>query len=94
MTPRWLRLQRRANAPHIELLRIQPGDTIIAKVDRAIPAQAADEIRKRLEYKFPGHDALVLSDGVTLTAARHSGDPFQSMRVCRAQHGQIERPQL
>jgi hypothetical protein len=55
--------------PEVKVLRLQPGDVLVAKVDPDTRPEALEQLRKRLELEFPGQKILVCS-GVELEVAR------------------------
>jgi hypothetical protein len=55
--------------PEVKVLRLQPGDCIIARFDVRISVEDAVEVKWRLEERFSGHDVLVCS-GFQLEVAR------------------------
>jgi hypothetical protein len=57
------------SAESVRVLRLQPGDVLIAKVDPATKQDALEQLRKRLELEFPGQKILVCL-GVELEVAR------------------------
>lgn len=70
MRPRWLRTRK--PAVHVDVLRIQPGDTLIASTPANLTREAAAHFARQLERYFPGHNAVVLDGGWTLGVARHA----------------------
>jgi hypothetical protein len=57
--------------PEVKVLRLQPGDHIIARFNADISAGLAVEVKRRLEERFPGHDVLVCY-GFELEVAREA----------------------
>lgn len=54
----------------VEVLRLQPGDTLVLRIHTdVIPAQL-DEWRAILKAKFPGHEVIILGGGASLSVAR------------------------
>jgi hypothetical protein len=53
----------------IELLRLEPGDIVVATVEANCTNQQADRIREVLEAKFTDHHVLIVSS-LTLSVAR------------------------
>lgn len=58
-----------ANVREVRLLRLLPGDIIVAKVDENIRPQEAERARERLMRAFPDHEVLVLA-GADLEVVR------------------------
>jgi hypothetical protein len=58
-------------AEHVEVLRIQPGDTVLVHVPRPITLQDADRIkevvRSQITIDVP---VMVLGEGITVSIAR------------------------
>lgn len=55
----------------VRVLRLQPGDILVARVAEEATPDAIEGIRKRLEAMFPDHKTLVCL-GITLEVARQS----------------------
>lgn len=58
-----------AEVEQVRVLRLQPGDIIVARVHEAIPMAQAKTTVDRLKEIFKGHEVLVCS-GFTLEVAR------------------------
>lgn len=54
----------------VKVLRIQPGDVLIARVPGPITTVVAEHLRDQVAREFPGHKCLVLSEGLELDVAR------------------------
>lgn len=67
-----MRLRRR-RLPVIEVLRLQPGDTLIVHVDRDITRAEADQLVTKIKQKVPGYDVLALARPLTLGVVRQPG---------------------
>lgn len=57
----------------IELLRLEPGDVVVATAEASCTNEQAARIREVLEAKFPNHDVLVVA-GLALAVARVDSD--------------------
>jgi hypothetical protein len=51
----------------IESLHLEPGDTVVATVEGRLTSAQGKAMRDALLEKFPGHDAIVVSDGTTIS---------------------------
>lgn len=60
-----------AELAEIKVLRLQPGDVIIARFDVDVSEDSAIEVKQKLEEEFPGHEVLVCC-GFELEVARKS----------------------
>lgn len=61
---------------HVQVLRLEPGDTLVLKTPRALTADQADRIRQQLEARFPGYPALVISGDMDLSVIeQQAADP-------------------
>jgi len=58
------------NLTSVEVMRLEPGDVIVASVDSRIDSESAARITDTLRTKFPDHDVLVLSRGVKISLTR------------------------
>lgn len=66
--------ERRKQLPEVRVLRLQPGDIIVAKLHDEATLAHAEEIRGQLQEKFPDYEVLMLA-GLDLEVARpHSFD--------------------
>lgn len=50
----------------VNVLRVQPGDTLILSAPEAISAETAARIKTFVEREFLGIRALILSDGLSI----------------------------
>jgi L-lysine 2,3-aminomutase len=56
---------------HVEVLRIQPGDTVVVNVPRRITLQDADRIKELVQARLAVHvPVMVLGEGITVSIAR------------------------
>ena len=53
----------------IEVLRLKPGDVIVAHVEKSITREMADSISHQLKERFPDHEILI-TNGITLSVQR------------------------
>lgn len=60
---------------HVQVLRLEPGDTLVLKTPRALTADQADRVRQQLEDRFPGYPALVISGDMDLSVVEQAADP-------------------
>lgn len=60
---------------HVQVLRLEPGDTLVLKVPRELTAEQADDVRQQLEARFPGYPALVMSGDMDLSVVEQQADP-------------------
>ena len=51
------------------MLRLEPGDVIVARIDDSVSMKDAELLKEKLGEAFPGHKVLICS-GVTLEVAR------------------------
>ena len=54
---------------HVRLMRIEPGDVVIARVDEHSPREAIHPIKEDLQKVFPDNQVVVCR-GVDLSIAR------------------------
>ena len=54
---------------HLGVLRLEPGDIIVARVKSRLTAESASRLKAQLEPQFPGHKVLVCED-VDIAAVR------------------------
>jgi len=59
--------------PDVQILRLQPGDTLVITSPVWLSDQQVDEIKTSLKERFPGHQALLLDGGATLSVLRKEG---------------------
>lgn len=69
--------------PHVELLRLEPGDTLVVKIDSTMPREALDQIGITLRERFPDHE-LIFCNGVDLSVIRRGTDEPESGQPCPA----------
>jgi len=62
------------NLTSVEVMRLEPGDVIVASVESPITQDTAERMAAQLREKFPDHHVLVLSDGVKITLTRETAD--------------------
>jgi hypothetical protein len=55
--------------PEVKVLRLQPGDILVAKVDDRVSQERAVSLRETLQTAFPGYEVVVVS-GFDLEVAR------------------------
>jgi hypothetical protein len=55
---------------HVEVMRLRPGDVIVATVARPITEVQAKVIAEQLRERFPGYEAVVVPGDITLSVAR------------------------
>lgn len=53
----------------VRVLRLQPGDVIVVRIERPVTQVAADTLREKLEEAFPGHKGVIL-DGASMEVIR------------------------
>jgi hypothetical protein len=54
----------------VEVLRLQPGDTIIVTVTKGqLSPMLTEELRENVKRNFPGHEVMV-ANGVSLSVSR------------------------
>jgi hypothetical protein len=60
--------------PHIQMMRLQPGDVVVFTTNQHMSEQEFDEFQKRADEQskllFPDHEYIVVGPGVTLSVAR------------------------
>lgn len=59
----------------VQVLRVQPGDTLVITTTKPITEAAAATIRDQLRLAFPGVPAVVLDDGTTVRIVRPDAEP-------------------
>lgn len=57
---------RLAGLPEAKALRLQPGDIVILETDRNMSGAEAARLRDQAKARFPAHDVLVLTGGVSV----------------------------
>jgi hypothetical protein len=63
-----------AKVAEVAVLRLEPGDRIVAKIGEDLEPQDAEALRDMLVGFFPGHDVLLLQ-GLELEVARDVARP-------------------
>jgi hypothetical protein len=58
----------------VEVLRLQPGDTLVLTVDGVLNTEQTKRLVEALEAKFPGRSCVVLDNRVSMQVAR--GNPI------------------
>jgi hypothetical protein len=56
------------------VLRLEPGDIIVYKAQRAMTQHMLEHARETLAATFPGYRVLVLDEGSDLSVARSGGE--------------------
>lgn len=51
----------------VQRLKLEPGDVLVLSYDGMLSADQAQHMRAIVEQRFPGHKAMVLTDGMTLS---------------------------
>lgn len=54
----------------MKVLDLQPGDVIVLECAGVLSREACRQIEERLAATLPGHKAIVLTEGMRITAAR------------------------
>ena len=62
------------NLTSVEVMRLEPGDVIVASVDGRVDQQTAGWIKERLQERFPEHDVLIFAGGVKISLTREVSD--------------------
>lgn len=56
---------------HLQVLHLEPGDTLVITTKLPLTAAAADYMKEQLEATFPGHKAIILDNSSELGVVRH-----------------------
>ena len=56
--------------PDVEILRLQPGDTLVITSLVPLTDEHVASLRDDLGARFPGHQAIILDGGITLSVLR------------------------
>ena len=55
----------------IQVLRLQPGDKILVTITQgSITPEIAERISEALERNIPGHEVVIVAEGIQLSVAR------------------------
>ena len=69
------RLTRLEEAAQIAVLRIEPADVLVLRHHGRLSPLAYDRLTEAICKRFPGHELLILEEGITLQAARPESKP-------------------
>ena len=78
----------------VRILRLQPGDVLVVRLDADITRQQAHDIRQELKPKFPDNEVLVLGRGVDVEIFRAEEPPTHTFTMRRRVQGQSLYDQL
>lgn len=67
-----MRLRRKLRAPMVEIVRLEPGDTLVLEFDRQLTAQEANNISSKVSESLDGITVMVFTDPVKLRAVRRA----------------------
>lgn len=51
----------------VNRLRLRPNDVIVLSTDLVLSQQQCDELKGRMEDRFPGHKVVIITQGVKLS---------------------------
>ena len=54
----------------IHIIDIQPGDTVVLKIERPLSPESRKHLIRAMKLKFPDHKTLVLDGGLELEVYR------------------------
>lgn len=54
----------------MQVVQLRPGDTIVISTEQSFGQDVADRLVGRLREQFPGHDILVLANGLKFGVVR------------------------
>jgi hypothetical protein len=56
--------------PSVKVATLRPGDVIVVEVPQLVSNDQAERIQRNLKAIWPNHEAVILSDGLTLSIKR------------------------
>ena len=60
--------------PHVEVVRLRPGDTLVLHTEGGLSDQEFDEIVTHVKDKFPDNELMIVEGGMRLAVLRREGD--------------------
>lgn len=63
------------DTPSVHRVKLEPGDTLVLTFPGNLGMEACERIDKHMAKVFPGHELIILQDGMTLSVVSESAAP-------------------